>query len=107
MPAPPRFAAPMFAVALAAGLLAGCGGREPPPQPQPMMMMLLTPMVPAQPVAATPPGIYTVSRGGTLAAVAARTGASLTDLMALNPTIAPTRRLLAGERVWLPFAWPQ
>lgn len=95
---PPRRAAVLFAAGLTAVLLAGCGGQTPP---QPMMMMLLTPVAP------TPPGIYTVSKGGTLAAVAARTGANLNDLLALNPTIPPTHRLQAGDRVWLPFAWPQ
>lgn len=76
---------------------------RPPPEP-PQIMAVPVVMVPAGPTAQ---GVYTVRSGGSLAAVAARTGARLEDLIALNPALPPDRRLEAGTQVWTPFPWPR
>lgn len=51
-------------------------------------------------------GVYTVRSGGSLSAVANRTGARIEDLIALNPALPTNQRLDAGTQVWLPFPWP-
>jgi len=76
---------------------------RPPPEP-PQMVAVPVVMVPAGPTAQ---GVYTVRSGGSLAAVAVRTGAVLNDLIALNPSLPTNRKLEAGTMVHLPFPWPQ
>jgi hypothetical protein len=73
---------------------------RPPPEP-PQMIAVPVVMVPAA------QGVYTVRSGGSLAAVAVRTGATLDALIALNPSLPSNRRLEAGTMVNLPFPWPQ
>jgi hypothetical protein len=72
---------------------------RPPPEP-PQMIAVPVVMVPAA------QGVYTVRSGGSLAAVAVRTGATLDALIALNPSLPSNRRLEAGTMVNLPFPWP-
>jgi hypothetical protein len=69
---------------------------RPPPEP-PQMIAVPVVMVPAA------QGVYTVRSGGSLAAVAVRTGATLDALIALNPSLPSNRRLEAGTMVNLPF----
>lgn len=76
---------------------------RPPPEPQPMAAIPVV-LVPAGPTAQ---GVYVVRSGGSLAAVASRTGARLEDLTALNPQLPAGQRLPAGTQVHLPFPWPQ
>jgi LysM repeat protein len=76
---------------------------RPPPEP-PQMVAVPVVMVPA---GLTAQGVYTVRSGGSLAAVAVRTGATLDALIALNPSLPSNRRLEAGTMVNLPFPWPQ
>lgn len=76
---------------------------RPPPEP-PQTVAVPVVMVPAGPTAQ---GVYTVRSGGSLAAVAARTGATPDALIALNPSLPAGRRLEAGTMVNLPFPWPQ
>jgi hypothetical protein len=73
---------------------------RPPPEP-PQMIAVPVVMVPAA------QGVYTVRSGGSLAAVAVRTGATLDALIALNPSLPSNRRLEAGTMVNLPFPWQQ
>lgn len=76
---------------------------RPPPKPTPMVVVPVA-LVPAGPTAQ---GVYVVRSGGSLAAVASRTGARLEDLTALNPQLPAGQRLPAGTQVNLPFPWPQ
>ncbi len=76
---------------------------RPPPEPP---QMIAVPVVMA-PAGLTAQGVYTVRSGGSLAAVAVRTGATLDALIALNPSLPSNRRLEAGTMVNLPFPWPQ
>jgi hypothetical protein len=76
---------------------------RPPPEP-PQMVAVPVVMVPA---GLTAQGVYTVRSGGSLAAVAVRTGATPDALIALNPSLPSNRRLEAGTMVNLPFPWPQ
>lgn len=74
-----------------------------PPEP-PAMVAVPVALVPAGPMVQ---GVYTVRSGGSLAAVANRTGARLEDLIALNPGLPANQRLAAGVNVNLPFPWPR
>lgn len=76
---------------------------RPPPKPPPLVAVPVV-LVPAGPTAQ---GVYVVRSGGSLAAVASRTGARLEDLTALNPQLPASQRLPAGTQVHLPFPWPQ
>lgn len=76
---------------------------RPPPKPTPMVVVPVA-LVPAGPTAQ---GVYVVRSGGSLAAVASRTGARLEDLTTLNPQLPAGQRLPAGTQVNLPFPWPQ
>lgn len=76
---------------------------RPPPKPAPVVAVPVV-LVPAGPTAQ---GVYVVRSGGSLAAVASRTGARLEDLTALNPQLPAGQRLPAGTQVHLPFPWPQ
>lgn len=78
---------------------------RPPPQPQPAPIAV-APVV-LVPPGPTAQGVYVVRSGGSLAAVASRTGARLEDLTALNPQLPAGQRLPAGTQVHLPFPWPQ
>ena len=78
--------------------------RPPPSAPVAPVVAVPVVLVPAGPTAQ---GIYVVRSGGSLAAVANRTGARLEDLTALNPHLPAGQRLPAGTQVNLPFPWPQ
>lgn len=81
----------------------GVADYRPPPPPAPVVAVPVV-LVPAGPTAQ---GVYVVRSGGSLAAVANRTGARLEDLTALNPHLPAGQRLPAGTHVNLPFPWPQ
>lgn len=79
----------------------GVANYRPPPAPVVAVPVVLVPAGP------TAQGVYVVRSGGSLAAVANRTGARLEDLAALNPHLPAGQRLPAGTHVNLPFPWPQ
>ncbi|MDE3076306.1 MAG: LysM peptidoglycan-binding domain-containing protein [Chloroflexota bacterium] len=95
----------LLAMGLAAATLAACGSQHDAPPTAAIPTPTVRPSATAvpQPTATPTPelSVYTVQRGDTLSAIAARTHRAMSDIVKLN-NIADPNKIMAGQKLLLP-----